>query len=335
MNITSVTNGWPSDTLRLDFSLGNICNYKCWYCDPMLNAGTDYWPDLELMKTNITHLINYYKEHTNKKKFDFYFIGGEPTHWKQLPDLIKWLKENFDCMINMSSNGSKKLDYWQKISPYFNRVTLSGHVDYVDIDHFRNVADLLYKNNVVVSASMMMDPRPDAWQKCIDYVEYLKGSKYKWTIRYVELVGHDIVYTPEQIAVMETHKARSVNLFWFLKNNKHYISKPKVVDDKGKTHKFKDNEVLLRKLNNFYGWDCSVGVDWVVIPRNGNITGTCGQLLYGQDAYYNFYSENFAEEFQPQIQYAKCNQLECVCGIETIMPKFKSNNKKVIPIHAN
>jgi pyruvate-formate lyase-activating enzyme len=337
MNITSVTNGFPSkDVLRFDILLGNICNYKCYYCAPEFNGGTDEWIDLDLFKKNITHMVNYYKEHTTKKKFDFYFIGGEPTHWKKLPELCIWLKENFNCMINMSSNGSKKLSYWEKIAPYFNRVTLSVHNEYVDIKHFRDVCDILYKNNVIVSVSTMMDPRPGEWEKCMGYVDYMLDSKYKWTIRYVEITGHGIVYSPEQIAVMSRHKARSVNPFFFLKNNRHYISRVRVVDDAGKTHKLKDNEVLLRKLNNFYDWNCGLGVDWVSISRTGRISGTCGQLLYGEDKHYNFYSDNFLEEFQPNIQYAKCTQTACTCGIETIMPKFKDpDSKKIIPIYVN
>jgi hypothetical protein len=135
---------------------------------------------------------------------------------------------------------------------------------------------------------------------------------------------------------MSRHKARSVNVFFFLKNNKHYISRVKVVDDQGKTHKLKDNEVLLKKLNNFYDWNCGLGVDWVSISRTGRISGTCGQLLYGEDKHYNFYSDNFLEEFQPNIQYAKCTQTACTCGIETIMPKFKDpDSKKIIPIYVN
>jgi len=29
-----------SDYLHLDYSLTNVCNYKCWYCGPELNSGT-------------------------------------------------------------------------------------------------------------------------------------------------------------------------------------------------------------------------------------------------------------------------------------------------------
>ena len=74
MQITSVHNNWKDDALNIDLSLGNICNYKCWYCWPGSNEGNYKWPDLDLLKTNITHLINYYLENSNKKEIDIHFV---------------------------------------------------------------------------------------------------------------------------------------------------------------------------------------------------------------------------------------------------------------------
>jgi organic radical activating enzyme len=321
MELVSVENNWDAETLRIDITLGNICNYKCWYCFPGAHAGTDYWPDIELMKKNITHLINYYKKHANKKKFDFYFIGGEPTHWPKLIELVTFLKDNFNCLINMTSNGSKKIEYWEKIAPYFNRITLSCHHEYVKLEHFRDVADLLYEKNVVVSVSMMMDPYK--WEKSLLYIDFLKKSRHKWAIRYAELLGHSITYTEEQRNFLLNHKARNANIFWFFKNNKHYLSKVKVIDDAGKKHKFKDNEILARQLNHFNGWMCSLGINWVHIPRNGKISGTCGQIPYDTEKEYNFYSETFEIDFDPMISHTTCKVESCDCGIETVMPKYK------------
>jgi sulfatase maturation enzyme AslB (radical SAM superfamily) len=331
MEIISVDNNWDRDTLRIDINLGNICNYKCWYCWPESHMGTDYWPNLELLKKNITHLINYYKVNAGKKIFNFHFVGGEPTHWPKLLDFIKFLKENFNCVISMTSNGSKKVEYWQKIVPYFDIVHLSCHHEFVNLESFRDICDLLYKNNVIVSVSMMMDPL--AWDTCMNGIEYLKQSKYSWTIRYVEIIGDNIQYTSEQVEIINRHRARKANIFWFLKNNKHYISKVKVKDDREKIYKFKDNEIVLKKLNHFTGWSCSVGVNWVHISNNGTISGTCGQLLYGEDQHYNLYSDSFEQDFTPKLINSVCDQIACWCTIETVMPKYKLTSTKVIPIY--
>ena len=333
MNIISVDNNWPNDVLYIDINIGNICNYKCWYCWPNSNTGDQPWPDLETLKTNIAHLIVYYKEHTNKQVFDIHFCGGEPTHWPKLGDFIKYCKENFNCLISMTSNGSKKRTWWNKYGQYFDRIHMSCHHEYVKIDQYRDLCDDLVDRGVVVSVSMMMDPH--AWDECIKIVEQLKQSKRQWTIRYVDIIDPNVTYNEEQYAVLQQHRARRVNPIWFWRHNKYYVSKVTVVDDQGKKHRFNENEILLKKMNNFYGWECSVGVNWVDISSTGRISGTCGQILYNEDQNYNLYDADFAEKFQPTVRPSICTQTKCVCNIETVMPKkYISNNKKVIPIRA-
>ena len=334
MQITSVHNNWKDDVLNIDLSLGNICNYKCWYCWPGSNEGNYKWPDLDLLKTNITHLINHYLEHSNKKEIDIHFVGGEPTHWPKLFEFITFLKENFNCLISMTSNGSKKLEWWGRVAPYFDRIQLSCHQHYVDREHLREVCDLLYENDVTVSVSVMMDPA--CWNDCMSTVDYLKNSRHSWTIRYVELVHDKIQYTEEQKNIIKNHRARRVNWLWFWRHNKYYVSKIKVIDSKNKTHKFKDNEVLLKRLNNFHGWECSVGVNWIHVGMDGTISGTCGQLLYGNSQNFNLYSDTFMKDFAPNIVPAICTKTSCVCSIETNMPKKQiSSANRVIPIYAD
>jgi organic radical activating enzyme len=333
MNLISVDNNWQDNVLNLDISLGNYCNYQCWYCWPGSNSGTHKFPELEVIKQNISHLINYYKEHTNKQVFDIHFCGGEPTHWKQLPQFVQFLKQEFNCLISMTSNGSKKMSWWQDNARYFDRVHLSCHHEYVNIEEYRNLCDYLYTQNVVASVSVMMDPR--AWNRCMELVQYLKGSRKQWTIRYVEIVDATVQYSPEQLAVLAQHRARRLNPFFFLRNNKYHRSRITVKDSLHKKHKLQDNEILLRKLNNFHGWECSVGVHWIHVGMTGRLSGTCNQKLYGEADYYNLYDADFVNKFQPTIKQAVCEQLTCLCNIETVMPKRKISNNRIIPIYAD
>jgi organic radical activating enzyme len=333
-NIISVHNNWPDDVLKLDINLGNICNYKCWYCWPGSNDGDVKWPELAVIKKNITHLINYYQTHTNKKIFDIHFCGGEPTHWPKLLEFVTYLKENFNCLISMTSNGSKKLSWWQKAMPYFDRVHLSCHHEFVNLEKFRELCDTLYDNNVVASASAMMDPR--AWDKCMEMVEYLKGSRNRWSIRYVEIIDPTITYTEEQKNIISKHRARRVNPLWFWWNNKYYLNKVTVKDSTGKKFKISDNEILLQKLNNFYGWECTVGVHWLNVSMYGELGGTCGQVPFGKDNHFNLYDPEFTNKFSPNITPAICSKTQCLCSPEINMPKHKlSTTKKVIPIYAD
>jgi len=335
MNIIEVKQNWPNGYMRVDVALGNICNYKCWYCWPGSNEGTHKWPDFDLLVKNLSHVLDYYIEHTDKRKFDFNLLGGEVTHWKRFIDFIKYFKERYDCIFTLTTNGSKKLSWWEEAAPYLDYVGISSHHEFADLVHLRNLADLLYKKNVIVVVKVLMDPY--AWDKCMDAVDYYKGSEKRWTIRYLEIIETEKVnYTQEQNKIISKLRARGPNLFWFFKNNKSYRSKVTVVDDKNKTHKIKDHAIVLDRLNNFKGWECNVGIDWIAIKIDGSVSGICGNPLYGKAEILNIFDPEFNSKFHPTIKPSICETNSCWCLFESNMPKKKLNSpNKIIPIYAN
>lgn len=310
--IKQVKNNISKDTVIIDMSIGNICNYQCWYCFEGAHEGNHKWFNYELLLKNTKHLFDWYIKN-GKTKFDIHFVGGEPTHWPQLKDYIKYLKENYDCLISMTSNGSKKIELWKSLAKYFDKVHLSYHHKQANLDQFIAVADLLYESKVIVSASVMMDPL--CWNECMCAIEKMKHSKHKWAIRYSEILSK-YKYSAEQEKVLKKHKARNANLFWFIKNNK-YKSTKIYVDNK----KVKDNYLLVNKYNSFKGWKCNLGVDWLHISPNGNISGTCGQTLFGETKTYNFRDESFVDVFNPRLQSVICEKECCLCMPETNISK--------------
>lgn len=330
MDLISITNNWPKNVFNIDINLGNYCNYKCWYCFPGANEGTHKFPNAELLIKNLEHLINYYKTETDKTVFDIHFSGGEVTHWKEFSNVLHHLKSKFNCLLSLTSNGSKKISWWEENSKYFDRIHMSYHHQFADITHFRNLCDLLYEKKVVVSASVMMDPF--AWDKCIDAVNYLKQSKHRWTIRYVEIYDSRVEYTEEQKKLLKQHRARSVNLWFFFRNNKYFRSRVTGIDTVGKKHFFEDHEIIFNRINNFFGWKCSAGVNWINISKSGDISATCGQMLYNKNIVYNLYDPEFTKKFYPRISSTICSKLSCMCLMESVMPKEKIQNKKTINI---
>ena len=335
MNIVEVKQNWPNGYMRIDVSLGNICNYKCWYCWPGSNDGKYKWPDFDILVKNLSHVLDYYIKHTDKRKFDFNLLGGEVIHWKRFIDFIKYFKERYDCIFTLTTNGSKKLSWWAEAAPYLDYVGISSHHEFAEPQHLRNVADLLYEKNVIVVVKVLMDPY--AWGKCMDTIEYYKGSKRRWSIRYLEIIDvENVNYSTEQKDIIRNLRARSANIFWFFKNNKSYRSKVKVVDDTGTTHKIKENEILLNRYNNFKGWECNAGVDWIAFKIDGSVAGICGNPLFNQDEILNIFDVDFPNKFKPTIVPTVCQQISCWCSFETNMPKKQISLKnKVIPIYAN
>jgi len=313
--------GWKSDLLRVDLIVSNICNYKCWYCWPGCNRGDIKWPNFNTYVENLSHLLDHYIKTTNKKKFDFHVMGGEITHWKQFPDLIKYFKQRYDCIFTLTTNAAKKLSWWKETYQYLDYVTISVHQQFSDPKHIKEVADFLYEKNIYVVTLVLMDPT--RWNDCMQTVDILKSSKHKWTIRYNEIVDDSVKYTDEQTKILKKQRARNTNYWYFFNTNKSYRSNVKVVDSEGKKHSFKDNEIILRRLNIFRDWECDVGVDWIAVKADGTVSGICGNGLYADGKTYNLNDIEFKKKFSPTVVPTLCKQDCCWCGFETNMPKRK------------
>ena len=76
-------------------------------------------------------------------------------------------------------------------------------------------------------------------------------------------------------------------------------------------------------LNQFKGWECSLGVNSLTIDRAGNLTGSCRQKLFGLDYYFNINDNNFIEKFNPEIKPVICQKTLCLCDGETVLSKKK------------
>jgi len=317
------------DILNIAYMVSNVCNYKCNYCFDGCNDGTKrFKEDWIKVSDNLIHLLDYYKEHSRKKKFEISLLGGEPTLWKHLPEFCSKLKLHHNVSIMIVSNGSRTLDWWKENSKYFDQVVLSFHIQETNIDHFISVADALYENNIVVTGLVMMDP--DYWIQCTEAIEQLKTSKHTWAINLQSLEDNSkrkITYTDEQAEFIKTNSlVRKGNWLYLLKNifkSYYYQKEPTATFVDGNKRKLQSNEAMLNDWNHFKGWSCNIGVDRLFINVDGTVSGTCGQLLYGEKYHYNLYDINFKENFCPEIKSVICNQANCLCVTEVNLTKEK------------
>lgn len=322
--LTQVIEGRDRNILTIELMLGNLCNYKCSYCFPGSNEGTHPWPNTDLLIKNMFHLFETYKS-AGKNVFELYIVGGEPTLWKDLPKFCESLKNNYDVIIRISTNGYRKSHWWKENSKLFDAVEISVHHEFANAEHIKDVCDTLYKEKTNVVANVLMDP--SHFDKCVSILNELKTSKKSWPLvaKWVHFDGVS-KYTKEQAAFLKDPLKRWPNLFWWftLKYNTQY--KTWVVENDKKI-KVADNYLTLEGKNKFKGWECNLGLDHLHISMGGIISGNCGQLLYNKDFYYNLYDTNFAEVFDPTIGPVICTKDICSCGFET-------NISKIIPIKA-
>lgn len=318
--IIRIDSNTDENLLRIELFLSNVCNYKCWYCFPGSNEGTHRWPTLEPLISNLSYLMNYYKNNKNKTKFLLHIIGGEPTVWPELGNFVKHFKENFNTIISISTNASRTLRWWDEYGQYFDHVMISCHHQFVNTDHIITVADLLYKKNVNLSAMVLMDPTK--WDSCIDIINKLKKSKHRWPITALEVFHSTITYTIDQKKYISKSLKRIPNLFWWWKTKCMPYKEATVTYNNFKKIKVPNNWLSLNSMNNFKNWKCNLGVDTFYIDKVGNIQGACSETLYDLKFKYNILEKDFISKFNPDIIPTTCRQDKCYCQPEINTTKF-------------
>lgn len=322
MKIIKIQDNKPK-LLKIYYDLSNVCNYSCWYCFPDSHAGTEPWPDAELVKHNLVHLIKHYQENSDINDIEVNFLGGEPTLWKHLGSVAKFIKSQVKCRICILTNASRTLRWWEEYAEYFDHIGISVHHETADINHIIDVSNILYRKRISFYTGVLMDFKN--WDKCVNIVDQLSQSKKKWTVLAKPIHINGVSnYNTEQLAYLKDQVKRNPSLISFIQNYKIPRKKYKVTKENGETFTTKNpNYFSMNMLNHYEGWYCNVGVNYLYIDRTGVISGTCKQKLYGLDFYYNLYDENFLEKYNPNITGVICEQKICMCGGEASLTKNK------------
>lgn len=323
--IKHIKNNQPKNVLRIEYMLGNICNQKCSYCFPGSNEGDQPWPDIELVKKNISHLLDYYKKN-NKSCFNIFFVGGEPTLWKDFIELCKFLKSNYNCILEISTNGTRSTVWWKEASKYLDHVNISVHHEYVNLNKIINLADHLYDSGVFVNVDVLIDPR--CFDKCVSQINKLKNGKNNWPI-VAKIVHFDgiVKYDKNQLAYFDSPIKQVPSKEWFLSTCKKPRTEITITKNNDTIFTIdSDSWITRNNLNMFKGWKCNLGVDHIKIFHNGNITGNCQQFLYNLDFYYNLYDLNFVNVFEPKIDSVICSKNICGCTGEIGIEKWILTN---------
>lgn len=314
--------------LKLEWNTSNTCNYKCHYCFPGANEGTIPFPKietLEILKKNFVHLFDYYLE-SGKNKIQLYLVGGEPTLWKHLPEFLLFLKNRYQnkLIVQVSTNGYRKLDWWKENAKFFDHIEISVHNEFCNIDHILEVSDYLFSNKHMVVTNVLMDPYNfEISKNNVDYL--ITNSKYNWPViaKYV-MFGDSDRYTEEQLAYFQVSKKRipqyeEVKDFFKGTPRQRWVT----FDDKEVFEMPADNWISINKLNHFFGWSCNLGVEALNISFSGDISGSCLQKLFDKSDYFNIFDSKFSEEFSPALKPVICRQVSCTCGAEIMINKNK------------
>lgn len=301
----------------VDWGVSNVCNFNCSYCPPRTHRGDFPFVPVQDILGFANRVLDHYKK---KLKKDVYFIftGGEVTLFKDFIFLVKTLTEGGE-RVGISSNGAHNLKFWKEAKKYLEHVSLSYHSENTDLDHFISVINEI-KGSTTTHVNVMM--LPDKFEQCEKAIYRILEETDDIRID-VQMVLKNFIepypYTEQQRSrMLEISKDISTK-FKLKRERKTYRGLMKVLYSDGTSELMNPGDILTRKMHNWKGWECNVGLELMVIDINGDIFRSwCGD------------APKIGNIKDPVLKFKetprKCSKEWCTGGItDAMITRYKKN----------
>jgi len=293
---------------NVSWILGRFCNYKCSYCWPYARSDKMYYQTLDVYKSTIDEIkrqarLNGFTE------FHWSFSGGEPTAYKQLPDLVKHLDETESTYqsIHMTTNlspGSKWWNTWCRNTELLQRrsITASFHAEFAREQEFGDKCLQLIYERVHVTVNQVMVP--EQFFETLERCERLRKRGINVTLKpQSNDTATAIVegYSPDMIDIMQND---------FEQVGEHQI---RLTDGSQDYYVDQAERFNALEFNQFTNWTCNSGYQSVIIKGNEvKRAYSCFDQPLGT-------IENFELFKEPQL----CTTPRCVSSADSKIPKCK------------
>ena len=306
------------DFLFIDWDLGNTCNFSCSYCASFVHDGSIPWVNID----KVDNLIEQIRDNYQSKEFRLYnLLGGEPTAYPKLPQLIKKIKSiDPNTVIRIHTNGSRTPRYWKENCQYMDEVLISCHPEFINVKTTCENINILVENDVAISVMVAMSI--NSWDKCLDIAnEVLEKTNAPISMKPLQKVlGFEdrMDYTTEQEQVI-------TNWNYNIPSSKNYKNEFVSSRMKWKSSTTSKeirvnnvNQLIVDKTNHWRDWDCYIGLDSLFIRSTGDIK-------VGSDCNPDYIIGNYLEsnDVTWPTKPIKCNYDSCFCGADMATRKFK------------
>jgi organic radical activating enzyme len=306
-----------ADYFVVNWCFFTLCNFKCSYCPEVLHDGKYRGLPIDVVKKFCKALI----ESKSDKKFFFEFTGGEVTYYKDFIPLFEFLK-SLGAETGLISNGSRDIKYWEAHKHLIDHICLSFHPEGGDMDHFFEVVKILNEVTTVHVNIMML---PSQFKELHAFSEKIaaqvEGVSVALQALFEGMSGKIFEYTAEEKLILDTQNLPwRKDLKFFPKPGKRknvYRGEMLQVSSDGKQEKVNPPELIAKGENNWFGWDCHIGVENLVIDYKGSIRrGWCnvGGIIG------NVNDESFAIPEKP----VRCTSMNCFCGFDIMATKTRA-----------
>jgi uncharacterized Fe-S cluster-containing radical SAM superfamily protein len=298
----------------ISWILGRFCNYNCSYCWPYARSDKVDHEKLEVYQHTIDEIKRQAKLN-GFNQFHWSFSGGEPTAYKQLNDLVKYLQDDVESSyqsVHMTTNlspGSKWWKTWCANTDMLQRrsITASYHSEFAKEQEFGDKCLQLMYERVHVTINQVMVP--EMFEELYERMGRFAARGINITLKpQSDPTASRIVdgYTEDQIHRMQTGFPQ--------RSNGEEVYQVALYDAD-------DNEYLFDQaerfnafgFNNFQDWSCNSGYQSVIIRSNEvKRSYSCHDQPLGT-------LESFELFKKPQ----RCITPSCVSSADSKIPKCK------------
>ena len=285
----------PMDNIRIQWNMGNQCNYKCEYCPEILHDGSKPWLPLEAYLTAIERLSAHYNN--QGKRVDYELIGGEVTVLPGFEEIIRKISE-YNTHSVVFTNGSRTINWWSKAKQYMDGVVLTYHPLSQDKQHLIDVINEI-KDYVTIDINIagiggdvlrlgeFAEEIRDLFKDC-NHNNYNNVSICVKTM-YKKLLGRQNKqetywqYTTEEEEVLQRPGIKQQELA------QPNTSTPdptawmtEFLYDDGSTEYVQSHQIADKRLNTFQGMLCHLGFESLNIDASGDMYSSwCGAVNFG------------------------------------------------------
>ena len=302
-----------TDLFNVSWILGRFCNYKCSYCWPYARSDKQDHLPLEIYKSAID-IIKQQARVNGFNRFHWSFSGGEPTAYKQLPELIKHLDEQDSTYqsIHMTTNlspGSKWWKGWCSATELLQRrsITASYHHEFAKEQEFADKCLQLMREGVYVTINQVMVPEQfdELYERC----QRFKAKGINVTLKpQSNETASGVVdsYTDVQVSTMRTEFAQTLE--------GETLYQVRLTDGKETYYLDQAERFNAFGFNQFKDWTCNSGYQSVIIRGDEVKRGySCHDVPLG----------SLTQGFELFKTAQKCTTPTCVSSADSKIPKCK------------
>jgi hypothetical protein len=269
------------ETLYIYWTLTDFCNFKCSYCPDDLHAG-EYsrnqrpgFPTNEEIDIFLDSIVN---KHLQGRFLNMTISGGEPTLHPMFKNIIA--KMNPHGSVEVITNGSRSVEWWQDMAVLPNKVTISLHPEFSNLDKINELGLFLLENNIDLMFNLMCDPANWDW---VVNVKNLLDTKLHGHINAKILTDHKnpmtdgkpFSYYEDQLAFIKASQSRIPN-----SDRRKYVY---AIYDDGTRKGLEAFAVINNNEHRFTGWTCSAGRSGYRVHFDGYVyAGICSIKKLGK-----------------------------------------------------